>query len=152
MEQFSLDENMSGKVLPASSIPQEAVKADLQMRTYLITISFAQKRTKKGKPFGLACGQLSTPETKWGYEFVTSQYSVPCESCLEKIMAHTIALYPSAEQKALQSLLSVRVLSHASPRKRKMRKSPRSRTILYQSYATFRSLYLPIRLPGCALP
>lgn len=119
MEQFFLDENMSGKVLPASSIPQEAVKADLQMRTYLITISFAQKRTKKGKPFGLACGQLSTPETKWGYEFVTSQYSVPCESCLEKIMAHTIALYPSAEQKALQSLLSVRVLSHASPPEKK---------------------------------
>ena len=49
MELFFLDENMVGRVLPASEIPEEAVKTDLQMRTYLITIRFDQKQTKRGK-------------------------------------------------------------------------------------------------------
>ena len=131
MEQFFLDENMVGKVLPASDIPEEAVKADLQMRTYLITISFTQKRSKNGKPYGMHCGQLATPETKWGYDFVTSQYSVSCEECWEKIRGHVLDLYPSADKKELQSLLGMRVLTHTPtpapaprPEKSKTKKPP----------------------------
>lgn len=112
MDLFFLDEKMSGKVLPGSDLSDEAVKSDLQMRTYLITINFDQKRTKKGKSYGMAFAQLGTPETKWGYTFVTSQYSVPCELSYEKIMAHAAALYPSADEKTLRSLLAMRVLSH----------------------------------------
>ena len=76
MEQFFLDDQLVGKVLPASDIKEESIKTDLQMRTYLITMGFTQKRNKKGQPYGWHLATLGTPETKWGYDFVTSAYSM----------------------------------------------------------------------------
>ena len=107
-------EAIKGKVLPASEVPDETVKTDLQMRTYLITMNFAQKQTKRGKPYGMPCSQLATPETKWGYGFVTSQYSSSAEACWERIEGHVLSLYPSADGKAIRSLLAMRMLTHAS--------------------------------------
>ena len=114
MELFFLNEAIKGKVLPASEVPDETVKTDLQMRTYLITMNFAQKQTKRGKPYGMPCSQLATPETKWGYGFVTSQYSSSAEACWERIEGHVLSLYPSADGKAIRSLLAMRMLTHAS--------------------------------------
>ena len=112
MDLFFLDESMSGKVLPASEIPNEAAKTDLQMRMYLITMNLAQKRSKRGKAYGMPCSQLATPETKWGYAFVTSQYSASAEACWQRITGHVRSLYPSAEENAIRSLLAMRTLTH----------------------------------------
>lgn len=93
MEQFFLDDQLVGKVLPASDIKEESIKTDLQMRTYLITMGFTQKRNKKGQPYGWHLATLGTPETKWGYDFVTSAYSMSPQNCWETIRGHMLKLY-----------------------------------------------------------
>lgn len=120
MNQFCLDDNLIGKTLPASIIPDERIKADLQMRTYLLISDFAQKRSKNGLPYGLHHAMLATPETKWGYEFVTSAYDEGCDACWDRIKRHTLKFYPSADEKALRSILGMRILSaHADAKEQK---------------------------------
>ena len=111
MDQFSLDDNLIGKTLPASAIPDERLKADLQMRTYLIILDFAQKRSKKGLPYGMHHAVLGTPETKWGYDYVISAYDEGTDAAWERIKGHMNNLYPTADEKALWSLLGMRILS-----------------------------------------
>ena len=48
------------------------------------------------------------------YGFVTSQYSSSAEACWERIEGHVLSLYPSADGKAIRSLLAMRMLTHAS--------------------------------------
>lgn len=115
MEQFFLDDQLVGKVLPASDIKEESIKTDLQMRTYLITMGFTQKRNKKGQPYGWHLATLGTPETKWGYDFVTSAYSMSPQNCWETIRGHMLKLYPAASDDALWSLLGMRILAANTP-------------------------------------
>ena len=111
MEQFSVDENMAGKMLLASNISSESIKTDLQMRTYLITASFTRKRNKKGIPYGWHLAMLGTPETKWGYDHVTSSYYLGYDGCWEQIKNHMKGLYPDAKDSELKALLGMRILT-----------------------------------------
>lgn len=115
MSQFFLDDRLVGKVLPASDIKDETIKTDLQMRTYLIIMGFTQKRNKKGQPYGWQLASLGTPETKWGYDFVTSAYSMSPQDCWETIRRHMTKLYPAASDDALWQLLGMRILGAKTP-------------------------------------
>jgi len=82
------------------------------MRTYLIIYEFSQKRNKKGEPYGWHLAQLATPETKWGYDFVTSSYGEDPLTSWKKIRDNIIRRFPRADDKEVCSLLGMRVLSH----------------------------------------
>ncbi len=123
MDLFYPDEFMIGKTLPASDVANEGIKADLQMRTYLIICEFAQKRNKRGKPYGWHLAQLATPETKWGYDHITSSYAEDPLTSWEKIKGNVISRYPSTDDKEIWSLLGMRILSHEPQRLQNARKS-----------------------------
>lgn len=54
---------------------------DLQMGGYLIIRDFRRRVNKKGFPYGWHISVYSTPEALWGYDHVSSAYSVaPAES------------------------------------------------------------------------
>jgi len=133
MDLFSLDDAMVGKVLPASEVANEGIKAELQMRTYLIIYEFRQKRNKKGEPYGWHLAQLATPETKWGYDYVASAYSADPMVSWEQIKNNLLSQYSGADEKEIWSLLGMRVLSHepVKPAKTpKPTKEPKKKTIL----------------------
>ena len=111
MDLFHLDEYLIGKTLPASEVPNEGIKAELQMRTYLIIIEFFQKRNKRGEPYGWHLARLGTPETKWGYDFVTSSYSEAPAASWEKIKDSVLARYPGTDDREIRSLLGMRRLA-----------------------------------------
>ena len=111
MDLFELDDHMIGKELPAKDVPHENIKTDLEMRTYLIIAEFYQKRNKKGQPYGWHFAKLGTPETKWGYDFVTSEYNSSPEDSWACIKSHVHTLYPSADDKEIWSLIGMRILS-----------------------------------------
>jgi len=133
MDLFSLDDAMVGKVLPASEVANEGIKAELQMRTYLIIYEFRQKRNKKGEPYGWHLAQLATPETKWGYDYVASAYSADPMVSWEQIKNNLLSQYSGADEKEIWSLLGMRVLSHepVKPTKTpKPTKEPKKKTNL----------------------
>lgn len=111
MDLFGLNDQMVGKTLPASSIAEEGIKIDLQMRTYLIITDFNQKRSKKGVPYGMHRATLATPETKWGYDYVTSDYHDGWEGAWEKIRDHILQLYPPVDEKVLWPIVGMRIIS-----------------------------------------
>ena len=53
----------------------EGVLTELQMQTYLIVSDFRQRKNKNGEEFGWHIGVMKMPETKWGYDFISSQYN-----------------------------------------------------------------------------
>ena len=54
---------------------------DLQMGGYLLIRDFRRRRNKRGQEYGWHISVYSTPETLWGYDHVSSAYSVaPAES------------------------------------------------------------------------
>ncbi|MEI3305082.1 MAG: hypothetical protein V8R40_03065 [Dysosmobacter sp.] len=54
---------------------------DLQMGGYLLIRDFRRRRSKRGQEYGWHISVYSTPETLWGYDHVSSAYSVaPAES------------------------------------------------------------------------
>ena len=112
MDLFSLDDVLIDKVIPASEVANEGIKSDLQMRTYLIIYDFRQKRNKKGELYGWHLAQLSTPETKWGYDYITSSYAENPLISWKKIQDNVMSRFPEADDKEVWSLLGMRVLSH----------------------------------------
>ena len=112
MDLFSLDDALIDKVIPASEVANEGIKSDLQMRTYLIIYDFRQKRNKKGELYGWHLAQLSTPETKWGYDYITSSYAENPLISWKKIQDNVMSRFPEADDKEVWSLLGMRVLSH----------------------------------------
>ena len=54
---------------------------------------------------------LGTPETKWGYDHVTSCYSLGYDGCWEQIKNHMKGLYPDAKDSELKALLGMRILT-----------------------------------------
>ncbi len=123
MDLFELDDTMIGKILPATEIQNEGIKADLQMRTYLIISDFFQKRNKRGEPYGWHYAHLATPETKWGYDFVAGSYSSPPSDSWEIIRKQMQDLYPEADENEIWALLGMRLLSHEPAKQSKRGKA-----------------------------
>lgn len=81
---------------------------ELQMQTYLISGDFLQKRNRKGQPYGWHVSVLETPETKWGYPYVTGEYKNDPSSSWEEILNQMRTHFPDAEEKQIKKVLTIR--------------------------------------------
>ena len=120
METFTLDERMAGKELLSCELKTaagfgkggeknfEGTVTELQMQTYLIMSDFRQKQNKRGEGYGWFLAMLETPETKWGYDFVTSGYTTTPEESWRKIKKQLKAFFPGTSEKAVRQLLGIR--------------------------------------------
>lgn len=117
MDAFHLNERMEGDSLSVSEITErtgetERAPALLQEQAYLIIGNFQQQRSKSGKPFGLPSALYVTPETKWGYDFVTGEYSVSPSQSWQKMAAQIKRAYPGADDAQIQAALGIRYPNH----------------------------------------
>ena len=113
MDVFALSDKMVGNVLTGAEIAElsgekERVIEALQMQTYLITSAFQQKKNKKGKPYGWHIGSYTTPETKWGYGFVTSDYHNTPAASWETIVGQVMKHFPAASGEQIVKVLGIR--------------------------------------------
>ena len=59
----------------------EGTETGLQMGGYLLIRDFRRRLNKRGQEYGWHISVYSTPETLWGYDHISSAYSVdPAES------------------------------------------------------------------------
>lgn len=78
---------------------------ELEMMTYLTVDSFTRKRNKKGEAYGWSIAVYTTPEKRWGYEFVTSAYhEAPAESA-KRILDDVSVRYPLSDEKGRRMIL-----------------------------------------------
>lgn len=84
------------------------VLTELQMRTYLIMQDFRQRMNKHGEGYGWHIAVMATPETKWGYDFISAGYKEAPSASGERIYRHISALFPDAEDAALRKILGLR--------------------------------------------
>lgn len=120
MDVFGLDERMAGREILSPEIKElagfgkggeknfEGVLTGLQMRTYLIMSDFRQRKNKKGEEYGWHLAVFETPETKWGYEHVTSGYAMQPAEALTAILERARMCFPEASEAALIKSLMLR--------------------------------------------
>lgn len=120
MDVFDLDERMSGRELLSPDIKEtagfgkggeknfEGVLTDLQMRCYLIMSDFRQRKNKKGDYYGWHIAAFETPETKWGYEHVTSQYGISPKEAFAAILKRAEEIAPGASESGLKKALELK--------------------------------------------
>lgn len=77
----------------------------LQMRLYLVIGGFGRRESKRGSEYGMPVSILLSPESIWGYDFVTSAYDEPPEASMEIITAHAARRFPDADRAQLAQLL-----------------------------------------------
>lgn len=80
----------------------EGVLTELQMQTYLIVSDFRQRKNKKGEDFGWHIGVMKTPETKWGYAFISSRYSEEPSASWDRITEQIRCFFPDAKESEIQ--------------------------------------------------
>lgn len=111
------DEQMRGRQLLTNELKSLAgfgkdgeknfsgVLTDLQMQTYLIMGRFRQRVNRRGEPYGWHIAVMETPETKWGYDYISAGYrEKPAESfarICERVKAH----FPAAEESDIRRAL-----------------------------------------------
>lgn len=112
MDQFTKhDEHYSNELKQLAGFGKGGEKnfdgtvTDLQMQTYLIIRDFRRRLNKKGVEYGWPISVYTTPESLWGYDHVTSAYSIaPSESkslLLEQIRKH----FPAASTDDLNPVI-----------------------------------------------
>lgn len=112
LDALELDENavslelMSGQLRKRAGVEKgfDGLLIDLQMQSFLLISGFRQKRNKKGVPYGWHLPSFTTPETRWGYDFVNSAEALPDES-YRRIAAQVRRYFPGADEKALRKAL-----------------------------------------------
>ena len=119
MEALELDEQMNSLELMSFEIKAKAgfgkngqknfegVLTELQMQTYLIMKDFQQKKNKKGQEYGWHIAVFSTPETKWGYDYVATGYETDPKESWERIKEQVKRFYPHASDKDVEKLLGI---------------------------------------------
>ena len=120
MDVFGLDDNAVGRKLMSYEIKElagfgkggeknfDGVLADLQMQTYLIMTDFRQKRNKKGQAYGWHIAAFETPETKWGYEFISSGYQEEPMESWRRIISFIIECYDDATEEGILKELGIK--------------------------------------------
>ena len=76
----------------------EGILTELQMQGYLIMSDFQRRKNKKGQDYGWHIAMISTPETKWGYDHVTSAYSEDPADSWERIKGQIKRFFPEADE------------------------------------------------------
>ena len=128
MDALGIDGTMTGKEImscelktlagfgPNGEKNYEGTITELQMQTYLLMSDFRQKRNKRGEGYGWFLAALETPETKWGYDFVTNGYATLPEESWERLAAQVRRLYPGVSEKNLKRLLGIRYPGTSAPK------------------------------------
>ena len=86
----------------------EGTITGLQMMTYLVVRDFRQKKSKKGKAYGMPVAVYCRPEKLWGYEYVTSCYREDPKVSAERIRSYMEERYPIADEKQVTKLIGVK--------------------------------------------
>lgn len=121
MDVFELDDESVGRSFMSSEVKVlagfskeggeknfEGVLTDLQMQTYLIAGKFRQKKNKKGMAYGWHIAVMETPETKWGREFVASEYKVDPAESWEKIAEQMRQFFREAGESQIRKVLGIK--------------------------------------------
>ena len=83
----------------------EGTVTTLQMGGYLLIRDFRQRLNKKGQPYGWPLSVYTTPEALWGYEHISSAYSVMPEQSKDLIYQQVRRSFPSATESTLHAVL-----------------------------------------------
>ena len=114
MDAFSLDDEAVGQTLHSPDLKDiagfskrsggkksekgfEGAITGLMMQTYLIMSDFKQRKNKRGEDYGWPLAVYETPETKWGYDFVTSCYKEKPADSFSRIVSHLRETLPDAD-------------------------------------------------------
>jgi hypothetical protein len=120
MDVFELNDEAVGNEIMSNELKEKAgfgkggqknfegILSELQMQTYLIVTDFRQRINKKGEPFGWHIAAMGTPETKWGYDFVSSRYSEEPGDSWKKIVARIQRFFPHADERQMQKTLGIK--------------------------------------------
>lgn len=125
MDVFGIDDDSVGKELMTYEVKKlagfgkredgttgeknfDGVLTGLYMQTYLIMSDFRRKKNRKGQEYGWHIAAVETPETKWGYDFVTSCYKeAPCDSW-KRIVEQMRRHFPDAEDANIEKVLGIK--------------------------------------------
>ena len=80
----------------------------LQMQMYLCMIDFRQRTNKKGEEYGWPIAVYATPESRWGYDHVTSAYGEKADDSAERIAEHIREVYPVATVKQIKNVIGLK--------------------------------------------
>ena len=83
----------------------EGTITDLQMEGYLLIRDFRRRLNKKGLPYGWPISVYAMPEALWGYEHVSSAYSVEPAQSRDLIYRQVQKNFPAATEAALHTVL-----------------------------------------------
>ena len=83
----------------------EGTVTNLQMMGYLLIRDFRRRLNKKGQPYGWPISVYSTPESLWGYDYISSAYSLEPERSGELIFGKVRENFPAASEETLRAVL-----------------------------------------------
>lgn len=79
----------------------------LQMMLYLCNRDFRQKLNKKGEPYGWSVAVYTTPETLWGYDYISSRYKEEPKDSWKKVCDYMKETYPIATEAQIKKVLGI---------------------------------------------
>lgn len=77
----------------------------LMMMTYLCNCDFKKRKNKKGQEFGWDVAIYTTPETLWGYDYVTSAYQEKPEESFRRIADYLKEKYPQSTDQQIKKVI-----------------------------------------------
>ena len=115
LDVLELNEDAAGLALLSCEIRRraalekgfEGALTDLQMKSFLLMSAFRQKRNRRGEEYGWHVAELTTPETKWGYDFVNSCDEKP-EASRDRILRQIRTRFPGASGKEIMKVMGMR--------------------------------------------
>lgn len=75
---------------------------ELMMKQYIVNSDFRCRINKKGEEYGWHIAIYSTPEKIWGYDMVTSAYTISTEKCAEMIINNVRKFFPDADDDSIR--------------------------------------------------
>ncbi len=78
---------------------------ELQMKSYLLIRDFRRRRNKMGLEFGMPVSVFTTPEALWGYEHISSAYSLDPAESLGLIIAQLRLHFPNLSSDEIKTLI-----------------------------------------------
>ena len=78
---------------------------ELQMQSYLLTRDFRRRINKKGLEYGWPISVYSTPEALWGYEHISSAYSIDPAESKAMVCQQVLEHFPEAQPSELDAVL-----------------------------------------------
>lgn len=83
----------------------ETIITRLQMQTYIIAEDFVYMLDAHGEPYGWGVARYTTPETRFGEEFVRAAYGREPSESKERIFGHLKTLLPKADENQILKIV-----------------------------------------------